>query len=84
MIDAFVAYNGRSSRGFGYVTFKNPPDAASALKAQAEGIKLHMGDEEADVCSSKSVAFAVLLSCSQPSLRESQPFRVQATPAFAP
>lgn len=34
VVDAFVAYNGRSSRGFGYVTFKNPQDATAALKAQ--------------------------------------------------
>ena len=34
VLDAFVAYNGRSSRGFGYVTFKNPQDATAALKAQ--------------------------------------------------
>ena len=31
VIDAFVAYNGRSSRGFGYVTFKEPAGAASAV-----------------------------------------------------
>ena len=37
VVDAFVAYNGRSSRGFGYVTFKNPQDATAALKAQQEG-----------------------------------------------
>ena len=33
--DAFVAYNGRSSRGFGYVTFKEAPGAASAVSARA-------------------------------------------------
>merc|ERR1719197_2248274 len=31
--DAFVAYNGRSSRGFGYVTFAEPAAAAAAVKA---------------------------------------------------
>eukprot|EP00310_Coccolithus_braarudii_P015355 CAMPEP_0183334136 /NCGR_PEP_ID=MMETSP0164_2-20130417/2829_1 /TAXON_ID=221442 /ORGANISM="Coccolithus pelagicus ssp braarudi, Strain PLY182g" /LENGTH=179 /DNA_ID=CAMNT_0025503219 /DNA_START=155 /DNA_END=691 /DNA_ORIENTATION=- len=31
--DAFVAYNGRSSRGFGYVTFQDPVAAAAAVKA---------------------------------------------------
>jgi len=31
VIDAFVAYNGRSSRGFGYVTFKEPSGAATAV-----------------------------------------------------
>jgi hypothetical protein len=30
--DAFVAYNGRSSRGFGYVTFKNDDSAAKAVR----------------------------------------------------
>lgn len=29
--DAFVAYNGRSSRGFGYVTFKDPAAATTAV-----------------------------------------------------
>ena len=46
VIDAFVAYNGRSSRGFGYVTFKNPPDAAAALKAQQDGNVVSLGEEE--------------------------------------
>ena len=32
--DAFVAYNGRSSRGFGYVTFKEAPGAAEAVRAR--------------------------------------------------
>lgn len=31
--DAFVAYHGRSSRGFGYVTFKEPADARGAVEA---------------------------------------------------
>ena len=31
VVDAFVAYNGRSSRGFGYVTFKEPSGAATAV-----------------------------------------------------
>jgi RNA recognition motif-containing protein len=45
VIDAFVAYNGRSSRGFGYVTFKEGPAAAAALAAsQKDGV--HLGDEE--------------------------------------
>ena len=33
--DAFVAYNGRSSRGFGYVTFKEAPAAAAPAKKEA-------------------------------------------------
>lgn len=38
VIDAFVAYNGRSSRGFGYVTFKEPAHAKAAVEAMnAEG-----------------------------------------------
>ena len=41
--DAFVAYNGRSSRGFGYVTFK-APEGASAAVAQMNGMPL--GDED--------------------------------------
>ena len=43
VVDAFVAYNGRSSRGFGYVTFKNPPDASAALEAQQvrDGARAH-------------------------------------------
>ena len=43
VIDAFVAYNGRSSRGFGYVTFKNPADASAALKAQQDGNVVSLG-----------------------------------------
>merc|ERR1712022_103608 len=31
--DAFVAYKGRRSRGFGFVTMKNPKDAIKAQKA---------------------------------------------------
>ena len=31
--DAFVAYNGRSSRGFGYVSFKEIGPAAEAVRA---------------------------------------------------
>ena len=31
--DAFVAYNGRSSRGFGYVTYKEIGPAAEAVSA---------------------------------------------------
>lgn len=31
--DAFVAYNGRSSRGFGYVTFKEDKAATKAVRA---------------------------------------------------
>merc|ERR1719393_458118 len=46
VVDAFVAYNGRSSRGFGYVTFKNPQDATAALKAQQEGNVVSLGEEE--------------------------------------
>lgn len=37
VVDAFVAYNGRSSRGFGYVTFKEPKCAEAALNAQQNG-----------------------------------------------
>merc|ERR1719393_301081 len=48
VVDAFVAYNGRSSRGFGYVTFKNPQDATAALKAQQEGRVVSLGDEETE------------------------------------
>ncbi len=33
VLDAFVAYNGRSSRGFGYVTFKEAKSAADAVRA---------------------------------------------------
>ena len=32
--DAFVAYNGRSSRGFGYVTFKEAAGAALAVSCR--------------------------------------------------
>jgi len=39
IIDCFVAYNGRSSRGFGYVTFKDGASAASAVK-EMHGIRL--------------------------------------------
>ena len=39
VIDAFVAYNGRSSRGFGYVTFKEAPSAAAAV-ASMNGVPL--------------------------------------------
>ena len=45
VIDAFVAYNGRSSRGFGYVTFKEAAGATAAL-AQATKDGVHLGDEE--------------------------------------
>ena len=45
VIDAFVAYNGRSSRGFGYVTFKEANGAAAAL-AQATKDGVHLGDDE--------------------------------------
>ena len=38
VLDAFVAYNGRSSRGFGYVTFKEA-DAAAAV-AQLNGVPI--------------------------------------------
>ena len=41
--DAFVAYNGRSSRGFGYVSFKAAEGAAAAV-AQMNGQPL--GDED--------------------------------------
>ena len=41
--DAFVAYNGRSSRGFGYVTFKEAKGAAAAV-ATMNGMPL--GDED--------------------------------------
>ena len=41
--DAFVAYNGRSSRGFGYVTFKAAEGAAAAIN-QMNGMPL--GDED--------------------------------------
>jgi len=44
VIDAFVAYNGRSSRGFGYVTYKEAGPADVAVRemngkpiAEAEG-----------------------------------------------
>ena len=33
--DAFVAYNGRSSRGFGYVTFKDDKAASKAVSSSA-------------------------------------------------
>ena len=33
--DAFVAYNGRSSRGFGYVTFKDDKAATKAVCSSA-------------------------------------------------
>ena len=33
VVDAFVAYNGRSSRGFGYVTFKLGDNASKAVRA---------------------------------------------------
>ena len=39
VVDAFVAYNGRSSRGFGYVTFKEPSAAAAAV-AVMNGVPL--------------------------------------------
>ena len=41
--DAFVAYNGRSSRGFGYVTFKEAKGAAAAVAAM-NGVPL--GDDD--------------------------------------
>lgn len=43
VVDAFVAYNGRSSRGFGYVTFKEPAGAASAVSTM-NGVPL--GDDD--------------------------------------
>merc|ERR1719486_1199797 len=43
VIDAFVAYNGRSSRGFGYVTFKEAGPAAAAV-ASMNGVPL--GDDD--------------------------------------
>ena len=42
VLDAFVAYNGRSSRGFGYVTFKEA-DAAAAAVAQLNGVPIGAG-----------------------------------------
>ena len=36
VIDAFVAYNGRSSRGFGYVTFKKDEPAGEAVRKMNE------------------------------------------------
>ena len=48
--DAFVAHNGRSSRGFGYVTFKEPASAASALsKAQTDGVSLGEDDRSREI-----------------------------------
>merc|ERR1719498_1009201 len=41
--DAFVAYNGRSSRGFGYVTFK---EAAGATSAAATMNGTCLGDDD--------------------------------------
>ena len=43
VVDAFVAYNGRSSRGFGYVTFKEATGAASAVAALNAAT---LGDDE--------------------------------------
>merc|ERR1719197_393728 len=43
VIDAFVAYNGRSSRGFGYVTFKEATGASAAVAAM-NGVPL--GDDD--------------------------------------
>ena len=43
VVDAFVAYNGRSSRGFGYVTFKDAKGAAAAA-AVMNGVPL--GDDD--------------------------------------
>ena len=43
--DAFVAHNGRSSRGFGYVTFKDPVAAAAALNAANGDGGIQLGEE---------------------------------------
>ena len=42
VVDAFVAYNGRSSRGFGYVTYKEIGPAATAV-AVMNGVPLTTG-----------------------------------------
>merc|ERR1712146_676568 len=46
--DAFVAYKGRRSRGFGFVTMKNPADATKA-QAALDGKKVGEGEHEREM-----------------------------------
>merc|ERR1711871_1170605 len=46
--DAFVAYKGRRSRGFGFVTMAKPEDAAKAQKA-LDGKKVGEGEHEREM-----------------------------------
>merc|ERR1712188_6691 len=46
--DAFVAYKGRRSRGFGFVTMKNPEDATRA-QAALGGKQVGEGDHEREM-----------------------------------
>lgn len=46
--DAFVAYKGRRSRGFGFVTMKNPADATKA-QAALDGKQVGEGEHEREM-----------------------------------
>ena len=48
VVDAFVAYNGRNSRGFGYVAFKEASAAAAAC-AQMNGVSLGDGERRMEI-----------------------------------
>merc|ERR1711861_79627 len=46
--DAFVAYKGRRSRGFGFVTMKKPEDATKA-QAAMDGKKVGEGEQQREI-----------------------------------
>merc|ERR1711977_816133 len=46
--DAFVAYKGRRSRGFGFVTMKNAEDATTAQKSM-DGTKVGEGEQQREM-----------------------------------
>jgi len=77
VIDAFVAYNGRSSRGFGYVTFKEPSGAATALQvASVNGVSL--GDDD------RSREIRVEMARERPGPRPEPRDRSERTPRDSP
>ena len=73
VLDAFVAFNGRSSRGFGYVTMERPEDATSALKLN--GSKLGDTDERSREIRVEMVRRAAAARAARAAAREKAPSR---------